>query len=285
MCVVGILVVGGLVWAMYPKPEKKAVVKKVDAPVVVAAPTKKVVKDNSHVMGSIFDGGVVDRSGANDAIVPLKAGELPVITGNPIEIEVAFGPGKRSISAIVRPKDAVPDDAARPAVPVIDEIESRYKDEWKRLDTMRFSPDRLKALIAYEDFEHDHPGAITSQLHLLRDETLDYLWFDRIEQLWKRRDTAATQIKKFDQEIKDEPNEVFRKTTLLPAKQAEQKKLNAINDLMVTEMGYTTAAPPDLTDDAQLEQLRKLRDRDYFAQWKKRVVNSIHRQRALPWVD
>jgi hypothetical protein len=155
--------------------------------------------------------------------------------------------------------------------------------EWRNITTAYYARDPLDALLRMADYEKLHPGVLTEQLNKLRDGVLDRLWWERIDQLWKKREDLAARMAEVDQALVEETNESYKKSTIIPEKNTLQRRIDGVNDVLQKEMGYTADKPPLLTDESDLARLRPYRDVEFYSKWKQNVIASVHRRRTLPF--
>jgi hypothetical protein len=59
-----------------------------------------------------------------------------------------------------------------------------------------------------------------------------------------------------------------------------------VEEELKKDMKYDAPTPPNLVDEAELDQLRRRRDPAFYAGWKERVLSYIRRSHGeLPWGD
>lgn len=285
-CVIGALIGGVTIWVIASRDADKPVSKptvinnsiepKQERPTATQGPQRKP--------WSIFDDGVVERRDRPE----------PRVSSNVAEIGVSIGAGRKPTVAVkpaVDPSDpgAAAADVEPSPTEEAEEILERKNDErmkqpqWKSIITAYYSRNPLDALRKIDDYKTSNPGVLTDELNKLREGTLDRLWFERIDQLWLKREEMAARLRELDQALEDEPNEAYRLSTIIPEKNALQRKIDAVNDELVKRMGYTAEEAPLITDEAQLAELRKLRDPEFYANWKNSVINHVHRFGELPF--
>ncbi len=160
-------------------------------------------------------------------------------------------------------------------------------DEWDRVEqAYRTSPPEL-GIVALHDFINDpaHANYISTAQPQI-DEALDRLWWIRLKGLCDTRDDLQKQIADIDKEIatvKANGALAERIAELQAQRDPLAKELDAARDRL-SEMKYTDPRVPDPYDEKQLAELRKSRDADAFAKWKKMIGNSIVWNRGkLPW--
>ena len=159
--------------------------------------------------------------------------------------------------------------------------------DWDRVqEAYRTSSPEL-ALVALADFVRMSPNStFASEAKLQMDDCLDRLWWARIKSLCDDRTALAKKVADVDQSIK-----TVRANGAVPERIAEleadrapfTKVLSELNDRLA-EMKFTASRTPDLYDDSQLAGLRKLRNAEAFAQWKKKTLAYITANRGkVPW--
>jgi hypothetical protein len=175
------------------------------------------------------------------------------------------------------PTDAAASSSARPDPKAEDPV-------WKQVQAARFSQDRAKAILKFDEYARLHPDQFASQLSEYTDKVMDQIWFERLEQLCKERDALKRNIQQADREISEETDDAYKKRVLLPLKEKYANRLQTVEEELKAEMKYDAPAAPNLLDDAQLEKLRKQRDPAFYSGWKNRVMAQIRRSHGeLPW--
>jgi hypothetical protein len=160
-------------------------------------------------------------------------------------------------------------------------------DEWDRVEeTYRTSPPEL-GIVALQDFINDpaHVNFVaTAQSQI--DEALDRLWWIRLKGLCESREDLGKRVADIDKEIatvKTNGAVAERIAELQAEREPLAKELDVARDRL-GEMKYTDPRVPDPYDGKQLDELRKSRDAEAFAAWKKSTANYVTRNRGkLPW--
>jgi len=182
------------------------------------------------------------------------------------------------------PPVAVPpvEENPRPAA-ASDNDPQRQSDEWKAvLDGNAPSERPGKALWTIVDYRRLHPGKFEAELKQYEEAAFDRLWWERIKELCEVRDSLAMEIDKKNVEIAQETEAAF-KAKLQKEKEFLQFRRQNAMEALTQEMGYADKEPPNLFDAAQLAGLRQKRIPETYEGWKKRVISSLMRTRALPW--
>ncbi len=166
------------------------------------------------------------------------------------------------------------------------ENDARMKTaEWRSIQTAYYARTRSTRLLRINDYEKTHPGVLTDQIATLREGTLDRLWFERIDQLWQKRDGLVKRAGRSRPggcrragrdrpEVDDHPREAE------PAAQ----ELEGVTKELEGEMEYTGDAALVTSDESQLAELRRQRDPDLYARWKQAVITSVNRRGELPFL-
>ena len=250
----------------------------------VTAPTEETKSNN------IF--GIPDRQTHGG---PITSGGPALVSANAIEIVGSAGIGRKAESSIKDASAFLPKgNGTTPAAPELSpsdqaaEVLASKDDpqmktpEWEGITTAYYR-DPLSALLRMDDYEQLHPGLLTAPLNTLRDGVLDRLWFERIAQLWRDRESLSKQLAQIDQALVDETNDSYKQNTIIPKKKELQQKFNSVADTLEKEMGYTAPKPPQLHDDLDLARLRRYRHPDYYKKWKAQILESVHRKHVLPF--
>jgi hypothetical protein len=145
------------------------------------------------------------------------------------------------------------------------------------------APDPAIAILKFEDYRRNHPGKQDQKIDEFIDRKLDQIWWDRINQLFKKRDQLTAGMSKIKREIVDETNPEEKKKQL-NSYYEQEKELKRTTSTLREEMGYTEDQPPDLSDKSRLEAARAKRDRTKFEVWKKRTHAFLKRSNGkLEW--
>ena len=156
---------------------------------------------------------------------------------------------------------------------------------WKQVQTARYSPDEAGAILKFDDYARSHPGQSAVDLEGYTEKALDRIWFERIEQLWKRREELRGKVAEADKDLAAETNDAYKKRVLLPLKDEYGKLIKSVEEELTQNMKYAGPSAPNLLDEAEMERLRTQRDPAAYAGWKARVLAHIRRTHGeLPWV-
>jgi len=140
------------------------------------------------------------------------------------------------------------------------------------------------AVIRYDEYRRDHPGKFTADLDKYTDEAVNWLYWQRVAQLWKKQDELAAQIKQKELDLRNQPPGEFHDQ--LAKEQADLKqKLDESKKKLTDEMGYTSDIPPDAENPSQLQQLSQKRDPDKFGAFRKRVLSYVRNNHGGTWWD
>jgi len=185
--------------------------------------------------------------------------------------------------AVVLPPVAVaaPDESPKPAPN--DNDPERQTDEWKAVIEANSASEKPgKALWTIVDYRRLHPGKFEAELKQYEDAAFDRLWWERIKDLFELRDALQLDIDKKYKEIAQETEAAY-KEKLEKEKQYLLTRRQTASETLTQEMGYASKEPPNLFDSVQLANLRRQRIPETYEGWKKRVISSLMRTRALPW--
>lgn len=242
-------------------------------PPVVAPPLRRAQTqpaapepDNTPTFHSkLFDTGSgaqnVDRTNVNPAADPAAAG-----TGG----APPTGPANSSSSS-----DADAPEPARPAA---------ADATWEDIQARHYEVERQgPAIVAFDEYRRMHPGKFDKELDRYTDDAVNWIWWQRVKQLWDQRDQLSQEIRKKKQEIRSQPADSFRDKLV-----AQLADLNAqfstAQQRLTDEMGYANDTPPDVKNPAALRQLSKSRDPAKYAAFKKRILNYVRIHHGdLPW--
>jgi hypothetical protein len=289
--VVGAAVVGGLIFFVY-RSKQAAVV----PPPARKAATKAVAPAKPPKSGGMFDDlSVTPPRGGSSSGGGGAGSAAERVTANATEVTATAGIGRKAASGVKdantraglsntggAPARSSPAEAAAEVLAA--KTDERMKTpEWRNITTAYYARNPLDALLRIDDYERTRPGVLSAELAKLRDGVMDRLWFERIDQLWTKREGLAMQLADVELALSEETNESYKKSTILPEKQALQRKMDSLNDILQKEMGYTADQPPLLTDESDLARLRQYRDDEYYAKWKQNILTTVHRRRTLPF--
>ena len=190
---------------------------------------------------------------------------------------------KTQPAEIVMPPLAVAPVEQPPKPAPVETDPEKQTDEWKALLEANAESERpAKALWTIIDYRRLHPGKFEAELKQYEDAAFDRLWWDRIAELLELQKSLETQIAAKNSEIAQETEAAY--------KQKLQKELEVLSfrrqratEALTGEMGYTAKQAPNQFDAAQLAALRRQRTPEIYEAWKKRVISSLLRTRALPW--
>jgi hypothetical protein len=183
----------------------------------------------------------------------------------------------------VLPPVAVAPVEETPRPTATDNDPERQTDEWKAVVDANYRSEKPgKALWTIVDYRRLHPGKFETELKQYEEAAFDRLWWERIKELCEQRDSLATEIEKKNTEIAQETEAAYRQK-LEKEKQFLQLRRQTAMETLTQEMGYAGKEAPNLFDAVQLANLRQKRIPETFEGWKRRVINSLMRTRALPW--
>jgi hypothetical protein len=206
----------------------------------------------------------VARPGSNDRPRPPAASPSPVIAPPP-EAANANGP----------PASMFSDDPRR-----------RHPD-WIRVEDAARTASPAQALAVFADYRARHPDSpLLGAVAAMEDETLDRLWWQRLQQLVERRDRLAARRDARREDLRDIRRSAPDRQRLaeLEAQLAElETDLAEAVRTLEEEMGYRGAAF-DAFDEQAVADRRRSRDAAKYAEWSRHVLSHVRRTRgALPW--
>jgi hypothetical protein len=190
---------------------------------------------------------------------------------------------KSEANDAVLPPVAVASVHEIPKPAATDNDPERQTDEWKAVIEANSASEKPgKALWTIVDYRRLHPGKSEAELKQYEEAAFDRLWWERIKELCDLRDSLQTDIDKKNSEIAQETEATY-KDKLQKEKQFLQLRRQTAIETLTQEMGYAAKEAPNLFDPVQLASLRQKRIPETYEGWKKRVISSLMRTRALPW--
>lgn len=244
------------------------------APVSTSTSTKRPLFDlNANQPTSTPTTGSQDQTpppaGSN---LSAAAGGTTTLTNSP--------PAAKPVAAINHP-------AAAPVGPAVkEEAPPDPNDtEWAEIRSAHFNVRHQGvAIIKYDEYRRDHPGKFTALLDRYTDEAVNWLYWQRVAQLWARQDDLVAQIRQKKRDIQNQPPGDFHERLVkeladLQTKDEETKKL------LTDEMGYRGDVPPDLESPRQLKSLEDSRDPAKYAAFTKHVLRYVRNNHGGVWWD
>jgi len=155
---------------------------------------------------------------------------------------------------------------------------------WEDIQARHYEVERQgPAIIAFDEYRRLHPGQFDQELDRYTDDAVNWIWWQRVNQLWGQRDRLAEAIRKKKQDVRAQPAGSFHDK--LVQEQAElQAQYAKVQDALTGEMGYTNDVPPDVKNPAALKELSKSRDPEKYAAFKNRVLSYLRNHHGdLPW--
>jgi hypothetical protein len=155
--------------------------------------------------------------------------------------------------------------------------------EWQRVEEAYKFLAPQAALLVFEDYRGAYPTTpYAKDIAKYTEETLDLLWWHRIKALCDARDITQEEIKKLDRDIAIENNKDYR-AKLIKQRADVQERKKQTEELIVNEFAFKEKDPPDLYNANTLAALRAKRDKTLWENFKKSVMESIRRERKVPW--
>jgi pSer/pThr/pTyr-binding forkhead associated (FHA) protein len=255
------------------------------------APAQTPIPANQHK--PLFD--VNGDQQSTRTISPKDAASAPpgamAPTGSGKRLALASTPSAdRSISAAdhaspkITPADADSDSAPRPAVK--EEVPPDPNDtEWNDIRGAHFNVRHQGvAILKYDEYRREHPGKFTDLLDRYSDEAVNWLYWQRVAQLWSRQDDQTAELRQKTRDIQNQPPGEFHEK--LVREQAElQARADQTRQLLTEEMGYHGDVPPDLESPRTLKQLAESRDPAKFAAFTRRVLRYVRNNHGGVWWD
>lgn len=262
--IVGVLVclaiIGATAWVVRQRLQHPSVVKVIELPAPAPTTPPRVASIAADPL----------RPMAGD-IAPVKRHAAPVA---PTTARDDTDPDDDASAAATRPGGASGSTTRMAA---------NRDDTWAEVEAASFSPDYGLALLKFDDYHRQHPTQFSKEIDELTAQALDRLWWTRIKDLCAKRDRLALDLRKKNQEIKEEPSVSFRKT-LTDEKKALDDEMAATLTALNGDMGYASDDAPDLTNEDSLTKLAAERDAIKFAAWKISVLKFIRSHHgSTPW--
>jgi outer membrane biosynthesis protein TonB len=200
-------------------------------------------------------------------------------------------PDPESPTPSSRPDPAPNPDAnpSRATAEPMDDNDPRRKDpDWVRVDEARRMSSPGEALAIFIDYQQRFPDSpFRAEVQSFIDESLDRLWFLRMNQLANQRDELEKRkagVERHLREVQRSGSADRHRVAELTAQIKDfETRIAEVNKELVGEMGFD-GSPIDPYNDSQLSALRAKRDREKYDRWTKWVLGSVRRTRgALPW--
>jgi hypothetical protein len=183
--------------------------------------------------------------------------------------------------AVAPAPDAHVDESPKPAP--VETDPQKLTDEWKAVVEANGESERpAKALWTIVDYRRLHPGKFEAELKQYEDAAFDRLWWERINELLDLRKSLESEIEKKNSEIAQETEVAYKQKLQKELEAFLFRKQRAI-EALTQEMGYAGKEAANLFDAVQMANLRRQRIPETYEAWKKRVISSLVRTRALPW--
>jgi len=183
------------------------------------------------------------------------------------------------------PMDPVRKPAA-PAGPDAETLDPAMAASWEGMKQLAEMPGKESfAILRFEDFRRLNPGKYDKELDEFIDQKMDRIWWERIDQLFRRIETLNEAAKKTQLEIFDENNPDVKKQKI-EAMNDMKKDLELANKTLRETMGYAETNPPNLNSSAELASLAQKRDKLKYEGWKKATLFFIKsNQGRLQWAN
>jgi hypothetical protein len=174
--------------------------------------------------------------------------------------------------------------SAAPPPPAHEEAPPDPNDtEWNDIRSAHFNVRHQGiAILKYDEYRRDHPGKFTALLDQFTDEAINWLYWQRVAQLWARQDDLVAQLRQKTRDINNQPAGEFH-DTMVKEKAALQEKANQTKELLTGEMGFRGDEPPDLESPKQLKTLIDSRDPAKYAAFRKHVLRYVRDNHGGVW--
>lgn len=213
----------------------------------------------------------------------------PASSGHP-SAQPKSGAGDSSVASAdrtdprVQPSDDASSTAASP--PAKEQTPPDPNDaEWNEIRSAHYNVRHQGvAILKFDEYRLEHPGKFTDLLDRYTDEAVNWLYWQRVAQLWSRRDDQTAELRQKSRDVQNQPAGEFH-DKLVREKAELQGKVDQTNQLLTDEMGYSGDVPPDLESPRALKQLEASRDPAKFAAFSKRVLRYVRNNHGGVWWD
>jgi hypothetical protein len=157
--------------------------------------------------------------------------------------------------------------------------------EWAEIRNAHFNVRHQGvAIIKFDEYRREHPGKFTDFLDRYTDEAVNWLYWQRVAQLWARQDDLTAQVRQKKRDIQNQPPGEFHEQ-LVKELAALQAKADQTKQLLTDEMGYHGDVPPDLESPRQMKSLEESRDPAKYAAFAKHVLRYVRNNHGGVWWD
>lgn len=160
----------------------------------------------------------------------------------------------------------------------------RQDPEWLEIEHARFEEPVL-AIVKFNDYLDRLPDTpYKKDLEKYTEEAADRLWWMRLVELFKERDSSQKEIDDRKTQLAQSQDAEFKKGLEGEiAKFAEQR--DRADETIRVQMKFTGQSPPNVYDSQELAIGRANRDAAYYETWKQQVLATIKHSRGqrLPW--
>ncbi|QOV90087.1 FHA domain-containing protein [Humisphaera borealis] len=177
-------------------------------------------------------------------------------------------------------------EPAKPTGPDAENLDPAMAASWDAMKTLAENPGKESfAVLRFEDFRRLNPGKFDKELDEFIDRKMDRIWWERIDQLFRKIKKLGTDIDKTQNEVFDENNLDIKKQKLAAIK-TMKSDLETSTKTLRENMGYGEAEPPNLSSSAELTALAQKRDKGKYEGWKKATLFYIKsNQGRLQWMN
>lgn len=218
---------------------------------------------------------------------PARPQGTPDLTPNPSNADSSASPASSTSPPSAPPTAASSAQESPPAAPAVkEEAPPDPNDaEWAEIRSAHFNVRHQGvAIIKYDEYRRDHPGKFTALLDRYTDEAVNWLYWQRVAQLWARQDDLTAQIRQKKRDIQNQPPGDFHEQLVKQLAELQTKDQDA-KELLTDEMGYHGDVPPDLESPRQLKQLEDSRDPAKYIAFSKHVLRYVRNNHGGVWWD
>lgn len=155
--------------------------------------------------------------------------------------------------------------------------------EWKEIASAHFNVRHQGvAILKFDEFRRDRPGKYVGLLDQYTDDAVNWLYWQRVAQLWARQEDLTAQVNQKKQDLKNQPAGAFHEQLAKDKADLEAKAATTAK-LLSDEMGYVSDVPPDLEKPSELQRLSAQRDPAKYAAFKKHVLKYVRDYHGSVW--
>jgi hypothetical protein len=176
-----------------------------------------------------------------------------------------------------------PASSPQPSVASTEDPPDPDDPEWHEIEQAHFNVRHQGvAIVKYDEYRRAHPGKFTPWLDQYTDEAVNWLYWQRVAQLWKQRDDLTAEVKQKEIDLRNQPTGAFHEELVKDKADLDGRVADATKKL-TEEMAYTADTPPDLEKPSELRKLSAKRDAEKYAAFKKRVLKYVRDHHGSVW--